>query len=94
MVKKFKSRYGDERTLTLLEDGSYRVEGRTRFTRHADGMFDFEGGPCLMVGNRIADYVDVKTKEVIESIQVDEQKTSGGYAAAIIHTNKKGNKNG
>ena len=81
MVKKFKSRYGDERIITLLEDGSYRVEGRTLFTRHADGMVDFEGGPCLMVGDRL---FGVNEDLIIESVKMDENKTSGDYAAVIV----------
>jgi hypothetical protein len=83
MVKKFKSRYGDERIITLLEDGSYRVEGRTLFTRHAEGMVDFEGGPCLMVGDRL-DYVDDEL--VIESLAIDEKRTVGDYATVVITT--------
>lgn len=81
MVKKFKSRYGDERIITLLEDGSYRVEGRTLFTRHADGMVDFEGGPCLMVGDRL---YNINDDLIIESLSMDEKRTSGDYAAVIV----------
>lgn len=69
MVKKFKSRYGDERTLTLLEDGSYRVEGRSLYSRHGDGLFDFEGGPCYIVGDRL---LDVEDDLVIESVRGEE----------------------
>lgn len=69
MVKKFKSRYGDERTLTLLEDGSYRVEGRSLYSRHGDGLFDFEGGPCYIVGDRLLDVAD---DLVIESVKAEE----------------------
>jgi hypothetical protein len=81
MVKKFKSRYGDERIITLLEDGSYRVEGRTLFTRHADGMVDFEGGPCLMVGDRL---LGVKDDLVIKSLNIDDKLTVGDYAAVVV----------
>ena len=81
MVKKFKSRYGDERIITLLEDGSYRVEGRTLFTRHADGMVDFEGGPCLVVGDRL---LGVKDDLVIESLNIDDKLSVGDYAAVIV----------
>ena len=85
MVKKFKSRYGDERIITLLEDGSYRVEGRTLFTRHAEGMVDFEGGPCLMVGDRL-DHVDDEV--IIDSLKIDESVVDKDYAAVIIKTRK------
>ena len=83
MVKKFKSRYGDERILTLLEDGSYKVEGRTRYTRHGDGLFDFEGGPCYMVGDRL---LDVDDEVIIESLKIDQSVDKEDYAAVIIKT--------
>jgi len=85
MVKKFKSRYGDERILTLLEDGSYRVEGRTLYTRHGDGLFDFEGGPCFMVGDRL---LNVDDEVIIESLKIDESVVDSDYAAVIIKTRK------
>ena len=83
MVKKFKSRYGDERILTLLEDGSYKVEGRTIYTRHGDGLFDFEGGPCYMVGDRL---LDVDDEVIIESLTIDQSVDKEDYAAVIIKT--------
>ena len=85
MIKKFKSRYGDERILTLLEDGSYKVEGRTLYTRHGDGLFDFEGGPCLMVGDRL-DHADDEV--IIDSLKIDESVVDKDYAAVIIKTRK------
>ena len=85
MLKKFKSRYGDERILTLLEDGSYKVEGRTLYTRHGDGLFDFEGGPCLMVGDRL-DHADDEV--IIDSLKIDESVVDKDYAAVIIKTRK------
>tara|TARA_R110000868_G_scaffold301886_1_gene562383 strand:+ start:13 stop:294 length:282 start_codon:yes stop_codon:yes gene_type:complete len=85
MVKKFKSRYGDERILTLLEDGSYKVEGRTLYTRHGDGLFDFEGGPCYMVGDRL---LDVDDEVIIDSITIDQNIVKEDYAAVIITTRK------
>ena len=85
MVKKFKSRYGDERILTLLEDGSYKVEGRTLYSRHGDGLFDFEGGPCYMVGDRL---LGVDDEVIIESLKVDQSIVKEDYAAVIIKTRK------
>lgn len=85
MVKKFKSRYGDERIITLLEDGSYKVEGRTLYTRHGDGLFDFEGGPCYMVGDRL---LDVNDEVIIESLTIDQSIVKEDYAAIIIKTRK------
>lgn len=83
MVKKFKSRYGDERILTLLEDGSYKIEGRSLYTRHGDGLFDFEGGPCIMVGDRL---LGVDDEVIIDSLKIDESVVDKDYAAVIIKT--------
>ena len=85
MVKKFKSRYGDERIITLLEDGRYRIEGRSLYTRHGDGLFDFEGGPCLMVGDRL---LDVEDNVVIKKIEIDNSIVADNYAGAIITVRK------
>ena len=93
MVKKFKSRYGDERIITLIEDGCYRVEGRTLFTRHGDGLFDFEGGPCYIVGDRLLDVENGKL--IIDSVSIDHTVQKKDYAAVIIKTKKakRGSKN-
>lgn len=85
MVKKFKSRYGDERIITLLEDGRYRVEGRTLYTRHGDGLFDFEGGPCYIVGDRL---LDVEDNLIIEKLEIDESIVADSYAGVIITARK------
>jgi hypothetical protein len=84
MVKKFKSRYGDERILTLLEDGSYKIEGRSLFTRHADGLFDFEGGPCYIVGDR---FFEVDDNLIIESVKSIDT-TQNNWAAVVVTTRK------
>lgn len=86
MVKKLKSRYGDERIITLLEDGRYRIEGRSLYTRHGDGLFDFEGGPCYIVGDR---FLDAKDNLTIENLEIDESIVDPNYAGVII-TVKKG----
>ena len=88
MVKKLKSRYGDERIITLLEDGRYRIEGRSLYTRHGDGLFDFEGGPCLMVGDR---FLDTSNNVIIENIEIDESVVADNYAGAIITVRKLNN---
>jgi hypothetical protein len=88
MVKKFKSRYGDERILTLLTDGSYKIEGRSLYTRHGDGLFDFEGGPCYIVGDRL---LEVDGNLIIESVKSVE--TTQENWAAVIVTTKKGKTN-
>lgn len=81
MVKKIKSRYGDERIITLLEDGSYKVEGRSLYSRFGDGLFDFEGGPCFIVGDRL---LDVEDDVVIEAIKIIHD-TPEGVAGCILY---------
>lgn len=85
MVKKLKSRYGDERTITLLEDGRYRIEGRSLYTRHGTGLFDFEGGPCYIVGDRL---LDVEDTPVITNIEIDESNLADNYASVILSVKK------
>jgi hypothetical protein len=85
MMKKIKSRYGDERIITLLEDGRYRIEGRSLYTRHGDGLFDFEGGPCLMVGDRL---LDVEDNVVIKKIEIDDSIVADNYAGVILTVTK------
>lgn len=87
MVKTIKSRYGEERTITLLEDGTYRVEGKSLYSRFGDGLFDFEGGPCYIAGDRL---LDVNDDVIIESIKIDHD-TPDGVAACILHVKKEKN---
>ena len=46
------SRYGNRRTIECVdsEKGIFKVYGKSLFTRGAEDMFDFEGGPMLQVG--------------------------------------------
>jgi hypothetical protein len=83
MIKKIRSRYGDERIITLLEDGSYKVEGKSLYTRHGVDLFDFEGGPCYMVGDRL---LDVDDEVIIDSLKIDHSIVKENYAAVIIKT--------
>ena len=94
MVKKFKSRYGDERILTKRKDGNYSLEGHTLFSRGSDGLFDFEGGPCVMVGDRLLDIINDVDDVIVESITVDDTIVEENYARIIITTKnyKKGKK--
>lgn len=63
---KYKARYGLDRTITKLDETTYSIEGPSLYGRMASfakeeiekdpsladklSMFDFEGGPCLFVG--------------------------------------------
>jgi hypothetical protein len=94
MVKTFKSRYGDERILRKRKDGNYSLEGHTLFSRGGDGLFDFEGGPCIMVGTRLLDIVNDVDDVIVESITIDDTIVEENYARIIITTKnyKKGKK--
>jgi hypothetical protein len=86
MVKTFKSRYGDERILRKRKDGNYTLEGHTLFSRSGDGLFDFEGGPCIMVGARLLDIVNDVDDVIIESVTIDGTIVEENYMRVIITT--------
>jgi hypothetical protein len=48
------SRYGDKRTIECVdsERGIFKIYGKAHFCRGGEGMFDFEGGPMLEVGEQ------------------------------------------
>jgi len=48
------SRYGDKRTIECVdhEKGIFKIYGKAYFCRGGEGMFDFEGGPMLEVGEQ------------------------------------------
>jgi hypothetical protein len=55
------NRYGEPRTLTRVDNCTAQICGDTKYVRfctnHETGlvdMVDFEGGPCIIVGDRIA----------------------------------------
>ena len=69
----FKSRYGDIRKVIKESKNTYIVEGKTNFTRASandDGsicMFDFEGGPFVMVGEKA---IEFNVDRIVTSIQI------------------------
>lgn len=73
MTKLIKSRYGVNRLITEEADGSLIIEGESLFYRCAGNetsleMFDFEGGPFLMVGDPMLDFEGtIKSIELLES---------------------------
>lgn len=81
MVKKVYSRYGDERIISITEDGRYKVKGRSLYTRHGDGLFDFEGGPCYIVGDRL---LDIDNTPIIKKIEIDQDIVEKNYAGVIL----------
>jgi hypothetical protein len=48
------SRYGDKRTIECVDPkkGVFKMYGKSEFCRGGEGMFDFEGGPMLEVGEQ------------------------------------------
>ncbi len=48
------SRYGDKRTIECVDPkkGVFKMNGKSEFCRGGEGMFDFEGGPMLEVGEQ------------------------------------------
>tara|TARA_B110000858_G_C17803469_1_gene476536 strand:+ start:3584 stop:3853 length:270 start_codon:yes stop_codon:yes gene_type:complete len=72
-----KNRYGTDRVIEKIGDTKIRIMGESLFTRGSqddDGnqtMFDFEGGPCLNIGGKVA-YRGMEFK--ILSIQTEQSK--------------------
>ena len=60
-----KNRYGNDRVIEKISPTKIRVMGETLFGRTSTDdsgnliMFDFEGGPCLMVGSKV-NYLNTK----------------------------------
>lgn len=46
------SRYGVKRTIECVDpkQGIFKIYGKSDFARQGEDMFDFEGGPMLLVG--------------------------------------------
>lgn len=78
IVNTVQSRYGDERIIRNQGGGCYTLEASEvhyiRQSKDDNGnitMFDFDGGPCLFVGERFL--LDPSNGDaVIESIMLDE----------------------
>lgn len=76
------SRYGDPRYITENGGGSYTIEGPSRYCRGAEGMFDFEGGPCLYVGHGL-DTKDGQPEMIIETI-IPEASGKEGWGKVTV----------
>lgn len=52
-----KSRYNEKRYVKLVDQnlGIFCVSGSSAYFRFGDGLFDFDGGPCYMVGDSFED---------------------------------------
>ena len=71
------SRYGVKRTITQVEINTFLVAGQSKFTRGAEDMFDFEGGPCYVVGQDFygSKIVDIRPTDygVLLTVENDEE---------------------
>jgi hypothetical protein len=100
---KYKARYGLDRTITKLDETTYTIEGPSLYGRMASfakeeietdpsladklSMFDFEGGPCLFVGEYFIElpeqmWANRKTLPVIDDITV-ETNINGDYKVTL-----------
>lgn len=86
MTNKTISRYGDRRTIRNNGGGSYTVEGISRYYRVAQNdegkitMFDFEGGPCIHLGEN---FPPESPNSIIEEIIV-EKSDKKDYAKVTL----------
>lgn len=55
----FMARYGLSRHLYKISDNSYIMEGNSNFSRGAEGVVDFEGGPYIEVGMPLSYCCDI-----------------------------------
>jgi len=73
------NRYGKLRTIrpTDIANGVFKVMGKSLYSRGGEGMYDFEGGPFLMVGEP---FYGLGTIAALQSI------ASGydGYCAVLV----------
>jgi hypothetical protein len=74
IISTFKSRYGDTRTVTQVDENTLIVEGTTMYTRGSDDdngqvMVDFEGGPFLTRGMDIRVHLGCPMDGVIKTMR-------------------------
>ncbi len=93
---KIKSRYGADRTIELIDrkHGVFRIYGKSEFTRGSEGMFDFEGGPMLCVGEDFYGFGKIKalfqawtTEDAYEVVALDVEL--GASILVEVEVNKK-----
>ena len=82
------SRYGDKRTIECVdsEKGIFKVYGKSLFSRGAEGMFDFEGGPMLMVGE---EFYGLGTIAGLDSNRRPEDEGTDACVYVSVDLNKK-----
>ena len=82
------SRYRDKRTIECVdsEKGIFKVYGKSDFCRQGEGMFDFEGGPMLMVGE---EFYGLGTIAGIDSHRRPEDEVTDACVYVSVDLNKK-----
>ena len=82
------SRYGNRRTIECVdsEKGIFKVYGKSLFTRGAEDMFDFEGGPMLQVGE---EFYGLGTIAGLDTTKRDEDQGTDACVYVSVDLNKK-----
>ena len=82
----FESRYGKPRTLVVLneEEGVLCICGQSDYVRQGVDMFDFEGGPFIMVGEDF--YGTGKITSVSTSLPTGIKKPKYAYGSIVYFT--------
>ena len=85
-IGRCKSRHGDVRIISQIGETTYVVEGVSLYSRGASDeqgqmtMFDFEGGPCYVVGQRFP-FQD--SANVIKTLKANPNQVRN-YASVIV----------
>lgn len=82
------SRYGDKRTIECVDpkQGIFKIYGKSHFARQGEGMFDFEGGPMLMVGE---EFYGFGTIAGLDSTRKPEDQGIDACVYVSVDMNKK-----
>lgn len=84
----FRSRYGQQRVVTQINESQYTLEGPTHFTRAAGNdtieYFDFEGGPDLWLGMKMS-FLEIKD-DARKITKIESTKTEEDNYAKVVLT--------
>lgn len=83
LIKTLKSRRGDIRKIYQLGPNLYLIEGPSYYMRSAENMVDFEGGPCLFIGD------DLIPNQQIISLKIIDSDTTNVCCVEIRTENRK-----
>ena len=82
------SRYGDKRIIECVDPkkGVFKIYGKSYFCRGGEGMFDFEGGPMLEVGEQ---FYGFGTIAGLDSTRRPEDEGTDACVYVSVDMNKK-----